>query len=42
MPEFVWRAATASGKVERGQLYAPNQAAVIRQVRDKEVTPLAE
>lgn len=40
MPEFVWRAATAAGKVEEGRLSAASSAAVQRQLREQGLTPL--
>ncbi len=40
MPEFVWRAATAAGKVEEGRLSAVSSAAVQRQLREQGLTPL--
>ena len=41
MPDFFWRAAGADGKVVKGQLDAPNEAAVPKQLRSKGLTPLA-
>lgn len=41
MPEFFWRAAGADGKVVTGQLDAPNESAVLKQLRSKGLTPLA-
>ena len=41
MPEFVWRAAAASGKVEQGRLSAANTAAALRQLREQGFTPLS-
>lgn len=40
MPEFVWRAATAAGKVEEGRLSAPSSAVALKQLRDQGLTPL--
>ncbi len=40
MPEFVWRAAGASGKVEHGRLTAASTAAALRQLREQGFTPL--
>lgn len=40
MPEFVWRAVTAAGKVEEGRLSAVSSAAVQRQLREQGLTPL--
>ena len=40
MPEFVWRAAGASGKVEHGRLSAASTAAALRQLREQGFTPL--
>ena len=41
MPEFVWRAAAASGKVEQGRLSAASTAAALRQLREQGFTPLS-
>ena len=41
MPDFFWRAAGTDGKVGTGQLDAPNEAAVLKQLRSKGLTPLA-
>ena len=41
MPDFFWRAAGADGKVVTGQLDALNEAAVLKQLRSKGLTPLA-
>lgn len=41
MPEFVWRAATATGKVEEGLLSAANTAQALRQLRGQGLTPLS-
>ncbi len=41
MPEFVWRAAAASGKVEHGRLTAASSAAALRQLREQGLTPLS-
>ena len=41
MPDFFWRAAGPDGKVVTGQLDAPNEAAVLKQLRSKGLTPLA-
>jgi general secretion pathway protein F len=40
MPDYVWRAATAAGKVEEGRLSAPSSAAALKQLRDQGLTPL--
>lgn len=40
MPEFVWRAATATGKVEEGRLSAASTALALRQLRGQGLTPL--
>ncbi len=40
MPEFVWRAATAAGKVQEGSLSAASSAAALRQLREQGLTPL--
>ena len=41
MPEFVWRAATASGKVEEGLLSAASAALALKQLRGLGLTPLS-
>ena len=41
MPDFFWRAAGADGKVVTGQLDAPNEAFVLKQLRSRGLTPLA-
>lgn len=41
MPDFFWRAAAADGNVLTGQLDAPNEAAVLKQLRGRGLTPLA-
>ena len=41
MPEFVWRAAAASGQVEQGRLSAASTAAALRQLREQGLTPLS-
>ena len=40
MPEFVWRAAGTSGKVEEGRLTAASLAAALKQLRSQGLTPL--
>ena len=40
MPEFVWRAAGASGKVEEGRLTAASLGAALKQLRSQGLTPL--
>lgn len=40
MPEFVWRAATASGKVEEGRLNASSAAEGLKHLRGQGLTPL--
>lgn len=40
MPEFVWRAATATGKVEEGRLSAGSTALALKQLRGQGLTPL--
>lgn len=40
MPDYIWRAATAAGKVEQGRLSAPSSAAAHKQLRDQGLTPL--
>lgn len=40
MPDYVWRAATAAGKVEEGRLSASSGAAALKQLRDQGLTPL--
>ncbi len=41
MPDFFWRAAATDGKVLTGQLDALNEAAVLKQLRGRGLTPLA-
>lgn len=41
MPEFVWRAAQASGEVVDGRLDAPSLAQALRQLRERGLTPLS-
>lgn len=41
MPDFFWRAAATDGKVVTGQLDALNEAAVLKQLRGRGLTPLA-
>ena len=41
MPDFVWRAASASGKVEEGLLSAASAAAALKQLRGRGLTPLS-
>ncbi|RLJ38458.1 type II secretion system F family protein [Acidovorax sp. 106] len=41
MPDYFWRAAAADGNVLTGQLDAPNEAAVLKQLRGRGLTPLA-
>lgn len=40
MPDFVWRAATAAGKIEEGRMAAASSAAAMRQLREQGLTPL--
>ncbi len=40
MPDYVWRAATAAGKVEEGQLSAASEALALKQLRAQGLTPL--
>lgn len=40
MPDFVWRAAAASGKLEEGRFTAASSAAVLKQLRERGLTPL--
>ena len=40
MPDFAWRAATASGKVEEGRITAVSATAVLKQLRGQGLTPL--
>lgn len=40
MPDYVWRAATAAGKVEEGRLTAPSSAAALKQLREQGLTAL--
>ena len=41
MPDFIWRAAAASGKVEEGQITAVSTAAAMKQLRSQALTPLS-
>ena len=41
MPDFIWRAAAASGKVEEGQITAVSTAAAMKQLRSQGLTPLS-
>ena len=41
MPDYFWRAAAADGNVLTGQLDALNEAAVLKQLRGRGLTPLA-
>lgn len=40
MPDYLWRAATAAGKVEEGQLSAASEALALKQLRAQGLTPL--
>lgn len=40
MPDFSWRAVSAAGKVEQGQMAAPSAAGVMRQLQERGLTPL--
>lgn len=40
MPDFSWRAASASGKVVEGQSTAASESAALKQLRDQGLTPL--
>ncbi|GKT15211.1 type II secretion system F family protein [Acidovorax sp. SUPP2522] len=40
MPDYVWRAAAASGKVAEGRLTAINEAQALKQLRAQGLTPL--
>ena len=40
MPEFAWRAANSSGRVEEGRLTAATPAQALKQLRDQGMTPL--
>ncbi|QXL83557.1 type II secretion system F family protein [Comamonas sp. NLF-1-9] len=40
MPDFVWRAANAAGKIEQGRFGAPSSAAALRRLREQGLTPL--
>ncbi|WP_298214141.1 type II secretion system F family protein [Acidovorax sp.] len=40
MPDFVWRAASAAGKIEEGQLSASSSTAALKQLRAQGLTPL--
>ena len=41
MPEFVWRAAATSGKVEEGSITAASLGAAMKQLRSQGLTPLS-
>ncbi|MDH4416565.1 type II secretion system protein F [Acidovorax sp. HMWF029] len=41
MLEFAWRAASASGQIQEGRMAAAGPAAVVKQLRDRGLTPLA-
>ena len=41
MPEFAWRAVTASGNVEQGRFTAPSTAVVLKHLRNQGLTPLS-
>lgn len=40
MPEFAWRAAAADGRLMEGRLTASDAAAVLRQLRERGLTPI--
>ena len=40
MPEFAWRAASSSGQIQEGHLTAVGAAAVLKQLRERGLTPL--
>lgn len=40
MPDYAWRAVTTAGKVEQGHMAAPSVAGVMRQLRERGLTPL--
>ncbi|MFI8618150.1 type II secretion system F family protein [Acidovorax sp. NPDC077693] len=40
MPDFVWRAASAQGQIQEGELSAGSAVAVMKALRDKGLTPL--
>lgn len=40
MPEFAWRAASSSGQIQEGHLTAAAPAAVMKQLRERGLTPL--
>ena len=40
MPEFVWRAAHADGRLAEGRLQANDSAGVLRQLRERGLTPI--
>ena len=40
MPEFAWRAAAADGKLVQGRSEAPDAAQVLRQLRERGLTPI--
>ncbi|MFN4120421.1 type II secretion system F family protein [Acidovorax sp.] len=41
MLEFAWRAASGTGQIQEGRMAAPAAAAVVKQLRDRGLTPLA-
>ncbi|CAN7223286.1 type II secretion system F family protein [Acidovorax sp. Leaf78] len=41
MPDFVWRAASGTGKIAEGQLSAISEAAALKQLREQGLTPLS-
>lgn len=41
MLDFAWRAASGTGQIQEGRMAAPGAAAVVKQLRDRGLTPLA-
>jgi len=41
MPDYTWRAASATGKIAEGQLSAASESAALKQLREQGLTPLS-
>jgi len=41
MPAFLWKGRTASGRVEKGEMVAENQAEVLKSLRTKKIIPVS-
>ena len=41
MPDYIWRAASGTGKIAEGQLSAVSEAAALKQLREQGLTPLS-